>query len=113
MAPLTTWKPSGGANPIQGGCPLAQFIDPTSNPTNPSFYSTNLIRALTGYAGIGNVIDFTNSYTNNYNSLQVQLKRCSRLLSAFLLACANSLSSEGSLACGAPAGIFGTVAAGE
>jgi len=72
---LTTWKASGCANPIQGGCPQAQFIDPTSNPTNPGFYSTNLIRAMTGYAGIGNVIDYTQSYTNNYNALQVQLNR--------------------------------------
>ncbi len=72
---LTTWKPSGCATPIQGGCPQAQFIDPTTNPANPGFYSTNLIRAMTGYAGIGNVIDFTNSYGNNYNSLQMQLNR--------------------------------------
>jgi hypothetical protein len=75
VAPLTTWKPSGCVNPVQGGCPQTQFIDPTTNPTNPGFYSTNLIRAITGYAGIGNVIDFTHSYTNNYNSLQVQLNR--------------------------------------
>jgi hypothetical protein len=75
VAPLTTWRPSGCANPIQGGCPNPAFIDPTSNPTNPGFYSTNLIRAMTGYAGFGNIIDFTNSYTNNYNSLQMQLNR--------------------------------------
>ena len=75
VAPLTTWKPSGCAVPIQGGCPQAQFIDPTSNPANPGFYSTNLIRAMTGYGGIGNIIEFTNSYTNNYNSLQMQLNR--------------------------------------
>jgi Carboxypeptidase regulatory-like domain len=75
VAPLTTWKPSGCANPVQGGCPQTQFIDPTTNPTNPGFYSTNLIRAMTGYGGIGNVIDFTHSYTNNYNSLQVQVNR--------------------------------------
>ncbi len=72
---LTTWKPSGCANPVQGGCPQAQFIDPTSNPVNPGFYSSNLVRAMTGYAGIGNIIDFTNSYTNNYNALQMQLNR--------------------------------------
>jgi len=72
---LTTWKPSGCANPIQGGCPQPQFIDPTSNPTNPGFYSTNLIRALTGYAGIGNIIDYTENYNNNYNALQTQLNR--------------------------------------
>ncbi len=75
VPPLTTWKPSGCANPIRGGCPNPQFIDPTTNPTNPGFYSTNLIRALTGYAGIGNIYLFTNSYTNNYNSLQMQLNR--------------------------------------
>jgi len=75
VAPLTTWKPSGCANPIQGGCPQAQFIDPTSNPANPGFYSTNLIRAMTNYAGIGNILDFTNGWTNNYNSLQMQLNR--------------------------------------
>ena len=75
VAPLTTWTPSGCANPIQGGCPNPKFVDPTSNPANPGFYSTNLIRAMTGYAGIGNIIDFTQSYTNNYNSLQMQLNR--------------------------------------
>jgi hypothetical protein len=75
VAPLTTWTPSGCANPIQGGCPNPKFVDPTTNPTNPGFYSTNLIRAMTGYAGLGNIIDFTNSYTNNYNSLQAQLNR--------------------------------------
>ena len=73
--PLTTWTPSGCANPILGGCPNPKFIDPTTNPANPGFYSTNLIRAMTGYAGIGNIIDFTQSYTNNYNSLQMQLNR--------------------------------------
>lgn len=72
---LTTWKPSGCANPIQGGCPQTQFIDPTSNPANPGFYSANLIRAMVGYAGIGNVIDYTENYTNNYNALQMQLNR--------------------------------------
>jgi len=72
---LTTWKPSGCANPIQGGCPQAQFIDPTTNPANPGFYSTNLIRAMTGYAGIGNIIDYTEGYSNNYNALQAQLNR--------------------------------------
>jgi hypothetical protein len=75
VAPLTTWKPSGCATPVQGGCPQTQFIDPTSNPANPGFYSTNLIRAMTGYAGVGNIVEFTNSYTNNYNSLQMQLNR--------------------------------------
>ncbi len=75
VAPLTTWKPSGCANPILGGCPQSQFIDPTTNPANPGFYSTNLIRNLVGYKSVGNVIDFTQSYTNNYNALQMQLNK--------------------------------------
>ena len=72
---LTTWSPTGCANPVQGGCPNSRFVDPTTNPANPGFFSTNLVRSLTGYAGLGNIIDFTNSYTNNYNSLQAQLNR--------------------------------------
>ena len=75
VAPLTTWKPSGCANPILGGCPQTAFIDPTTNPANPGFYSTNLIRNLVGYKSIGNIIDYTQSYTNNYNALQMQLNR--------------------------------------
>ena len=80
VAPLTTWKPSGCANPIvvggiSSGCPQSQFVDPTTNPANPGYYSTNLIRNLVGYKTIGNIIDFTQSYTNNYNSLQAQLNR--------------------------------------
>ncbi|MBS1859929.1 MAG: hypothetical protein JST11_31455, partial [Acidobacteria bacterium] len=80
IAPLTTWKPSGCANPIMvngisGGCPQSQFVDPTSNPANPSYYTTNIIRNMIGYKSIGNIIDYTESYSNNYNSLQVQLNR--------------------------------------
>ncbi len=75
VAPLTTWSPSGCATPILGGCPNPKFIDPTTNPTNPGFYSTNLIRAMTGYAGLGNIIDYTQSFSTNYNSLQMQLNR--------------------------------------
>jgi hypothetical protein len=80
VAPLTTWKPSGCATPIvvsgiSAGCPQSQFIDPTTNPANPGYYSTNLIRNMVGYKSIGNIIDFTQSYTNNYNALQMQLNR--------------------------------------
>jgi hypothetical protein len=80
VAPLTTWKPSGCASPIvvsgiSAGCPQSQFIDPTSNPANPGYYSTNLIRNIVGYKSIGNVIDYTEGYTNNYNALQMQLNR--------------------------------------
>jgi hypothetical protein len=75
VPPLTTWKPSGCANPISGGCPQSQFVDPTTNPTNPGFYSTNLIRQMIGYKSVGNIILYTQGYTNNYNSLQVQVNR--------------------------------------
>jgi hypothetical protein len=80
VAPLTTWKPSGCANPIvvggiSSGCPQSQFVDPTTNPTNPGYYSTNLIRNLVGYKSVGNIINYTQSFTNNYNSLQMQLNR--------------------------------------
>jgi hypothetical protein len=80
IAPLTTWKPSGCANPIvvggiSSGCPQAQFVDPTTNPANPGYYTTNLIRNMIGYKSVGNIIDYTQSFTNNYNSLQMQLNR--------------------------------------
>jgi hypothetical protein len=80
VAPLTTWKPSGCTTPIvvggvSAGCPQSAFVDPTTNPANPGYYSTNLIRNLVGYKSIGNIIDYTQSYTNNYNSLQTQLNR--------------------------------------
>ncbi|MEO8369379.1 MAG: carboxypeptidase-like regulatory domain-containing protein [Candidatus Solibacter sp.] len=63
IRPLTTWTPSGG--------PVAAFRDPTST----GFYSTNLIRSMTGYAGYGNIPIWTYIGTNNYHSLQVQLNR--------------------------------------
>ena len=80
VPPLTTWKPGGCANPIvvggiSAGCPQTQFIDPTSNPANPSYYSTNLIRNLIGYKSVGNIILYTEGLTNNYNSMQAQLNR--------------------------------------
>jgi hypothetical protein len=80
VAPLTTWKPSGCANPIvvsgiSAGCPQSQFIDPTTNPANPGYYSTNLIRNMVGYKTVGNVIDYTENISNSYNSLQTQLNR--------------------------------------
>jgi hypothetical protein len=39
------------------------------------YYTTNLIRNLVGYKSVGNIIDYTQSYTNNYNSLQAQVNR--------------------------------------
>jgi hypothetical protein len=63
VAPYTTWNPQVGA--------VAAFKDPTSS----GFYSTNLIRAMVGFAGYGQIPIWTYKGTENYNSLQVQLNR--------------------------------------
>ena len=63
IRPLTDWTPSGG--------PVSRFRDPTSS----GFYSTNLMRAMVGFAGYGSIPVWTYIGTNNYNSLQVQLNR--------------------------------------
>jgi len=65
VAPFTTWTPQGGTNPA--------FVDPTSS--SGALYSTNLIRSLVGYKGVGQVPLFVNNGTSSYNSLQVQLNR--------------------------------------
>ena len=65
MAPFTTWTPQGGTNP--------RFVDPTSS--SGALYSTNLIRSMVGYKGIGQIPLFVNNGTSSYNSLQVQLNR--------------------------------------
>jgi hypothetical protein len=65
VAPFTTWTPQGGTNPA--------FVDPTSS--SGALYSTNLIRSMVGYKGIGQVPLFVNNGTSSYNSLQVQLNR--------------------------------------
>ena len=54
VAPFTTWKPSGCATPIvvsgiSAGCPQSAFVDPTTNPANPGYYATNIIRDKVGY----------------------------------------------------------------
>ena len=63
VAPYTTWNPTDGA--------IAKFKDPTST----GFYSTNLIRAMVGYAGYGQIPIWTYIGSDNYNALQVQLNR--------------------------------------
>lgn len=69
VAPLTTWTPAGGANPL--------YLDPTSkNGGTGSFYSTNLIRALSGgYEGWGAIETFSNIGESLYDALQVQINR--------------------------------------
>jgi len=63
VKPFTTWTPAGGTNPL--------YRDPTSS----GLYSTNLIRSLVGFKGVGGVPMFTNNGTSSYNSLQIQLNR--------------------------------------
>lgn len=65
VAPFTTWNPQTGTNP--------RFVDPTS--TSGALYSTNLIRSMVGFKGIGQIPVFVNNGTSSYNSLQVQLNR--------------------------------------
>ena len=65
VAPFTTWTPQGGTNP--------KFVDPTSS--SGALYSTNLIRSMVGFKGVGAVPMFENDRQSNYNSLQVQLNR--------------------------------------
>jgi hypothetical protein len=60
---FTTWNPTDGA--------IAKYRDPTST----GFYSTNLIRSMVGYNGLGQIPIWTYVGTNSYNSLQVQLNR--------------------------------------
>ena len=65
VAPYTTWTPKGGANP--------KYLDPTGT---GGFYSTNLIRALSGgYRGWGAIQMYTQDGASNYNALQVSLNR--------------------------------------
>ena len=63
VRPFTTWTPSGGA--------VQRFRDPTGT----GFYSTNLIRSIVGFNGIGQVPIWTYIGTSNYHSLQVQLNK--------------------------------------
>jgi hypothetical protein len=63
VAPYTTWNPKDGQ--------IARFRDPTST----GFYSTNLVRAMVGYSGFGQIPIWTYIGANNYNSLQMQLNR--------------------------------------
>lgn len=65
VKPFTTWTPQGGTNP--------KFVDPTSS--SGALYSTNLIRSMTGFKGVGQVPVYMNVGASNYNSLQLQVNR--------------------------------------
>ncbi len=63
VPPFTVWNPKDGL--------VAAYKDPTGS----GFYSTNLVRALTGYAGYGAINIWTYVDVSSYNSLQMQLNR--------------------------------------
>jgi hypothetical protein len=69
VAPLTTWTPAGGA--------VKKYLDPTSSGAGTgAFYSTNLIRALSGgYAGFGGVYAYTFIEESYYDALQTSLNK--------------------------------------
>ena len=68
VAPLTTWTPTGGANP--------KYLDPTSgNGGTAGFYSTNLIRALAGGYRWGAIQGYTQDGESYYDALQVAVNR--------------------------------------
>ena len=69
VKPLTTWTPTGGANP--------KYLDPTSgNGGTAGFYSTNLVRSLAGgYRGWGAIQAYEAIGASNYNALQVAINR--------------------------------------
>ncbi len=69
VKPYTIWSPAGGANP--------KYLDPTSGSGGTGgFYSTNLIRALSGgYRGWGAIQMYTQDGASNYNALQLAINR--------------------------------------
>ena len=73
VKPYTTWTPT--ANNGSPG-PVKQYLDPTSgNGGTGGFYSTNLIRALSGGYNWGAIQGYTLDGASNYNSLQVSINR--------------------------------------
>lgn len=69
VAPLTIW------NPANGGTPNSKYFDPSSAGGNSAFYSANLIRAMTGYAGWGSINAFTFVGESYYDALQTSLNK--------------------------------------
>jgi hypothetical protein len=73
VAPYTTWTPT--ANNGSPG-PVAKYLDPTSGSGGTAgFYSTNLIRSLSGGYNWGQIQGYTLDGENNYNALQVSINR--------------------------------------
>lgn len=82
IPPLTLWTPTGCATASTVGCPNPKYLDPTSaNGGTAAFYSTNILRSMTGYTGYGGIYDFTFVGESYYDALQTSLnKRLSRNL---------------------------------
>ncbi len=73
VKPYTTWTPTAN-NGAPG--PVAKYLDPTSGSGGTGgFYSTNLIRALSGGYNWGAIQGYTLDGENNYNALQVSINR--------------------------------------
>jgi hypothetical protein len=74
VAPLTTWTPT--ANNGQPG-PVTKYLDPTSGGGGTAaFYSTNLVRALSGgYQGWGQIQMYGQGGESYYDSLQAQFNK--------------------------------------
>ncbi|MES1261242.1 MAG: carboxypeptidase regulatory-like domain-containing protein, partial [Acidobacteriota bacterium] len=73
VKPYTIWSPT--ANNGSPG-PVAKYLDPTSgNGGTAGFYSTNLIRALSGGYNWGAIQGYTLDGENNYNALQLSINR--------------------------------------
>ena len=75
VAPLTTWKPSGCANPVQGGCPQSAVHRSDQQPGQPRLLLHQPDPRDDRLRGNRQYHRLHHSYTNNYNSLQMQLNR--------------------------------------
>jgi hypothetical protein len=82
IPPLTLWSPSGCATASTVGCPNPKYLDPTSsNNGTGAFYSTNILRSMTGYTGYGGIYMYTFVGESYYDAMQTSLnKRLSRHL---------------------------------
>ncbi|MES1258554.1 MAG: hypothetical protein ABUS51_08990, partial [Acidobacteriota bacterium] len=73
VKPYTIWSPTAN-NGAPG--PVAKYLDPTSSGGGTGgFYSTNLIRALSGGYNWGAIQGYTQDGESSYNALQVAINR--------------------------------------
>lgn len=76
IPPLTLWTPTGCATAATVGCPNPKYLDPTSsNGGTGAFYSTNILRSMTGYSGYGGIYDYTFVGESYYDALQTSLNK--------------------------------------